>query len=250
MRAWGYVIFSCGIIFLILFFAALFEGAQIQGMPFIIAICLVLAGSKLIQYGKGIGPTTESRTIKLPMTHEALLAIQQESIRSWRIIRYMVFAYVLLFILIGALIGIFSKQLQVVLLLAYFFGFLGLFVAFMSLMVFWFTKGFYFKKDLKGEHYLRTQGEIKVIPFIGGIILQLEDQSFLIHGKHGIKALSRVKEATIDYTPRTHILLAAWNGKGELIFQAPGYVLMDKTAPLWKQPTSKPTSKSRSKTRS
>lgn len=233
MRVWGYIVFFLGIIFIILFLLANFGGAHIQVLPFLIALFLIFAGVKLIKYRKGIlestatesrtGATEEAATKKMPMSREVANAIKKQIARSWKIILYLVSGYVIVFILIGALIGTFDKKPQEAIALALVFGVLGIFTALMTVLAFWLTNGLPVRKDLREKNYLRTQGPIKVIPFLGGAILQLADRAFLINGRNGMKELSKINAGTVDYSPHGHIILAAWDSKGQIIYRTSGY---------------------------
>lgn len=231
MRIWGYIILIVGILFSILFLLANLHGAHIKVLPFVISLLLIFSGLKLVKSGKGIlqtespsmGISKEIYTEKIPMSHEIASVIKKQSARTWKIIRYLAFGYVIFFFALGALIGFSDKKTHDAIGLAVAFSIPGIMVALITVGAFWLLAARPVRKDLNEKNYLRTKGPIKVIPFLGGAILQLADRAFLINGRNGIKELSTVNEGTIDYSPHSHVIFAAWDKQGHSVYRLEGY---------------------------
>lgn len=229
MRLWGYIILVIGLVFLLLFILANYEEAHIGLLPFIIAGCLVLAGFQLIKSGKGIllqqpqGTIDNNPTNKMPMTQDIVAAIKQQNASNWKIIWYLGLSYIVFFILVGLLIAILNKKPNDLITLPLLFGALGVFTALMTIGAFWILNRWPMRRDIHENYYLRTKGPIKVIPFLGGAILQLADRAFLISGKNGMKELSNLNAGIVDYTPHGRTILAAGDEKGQSIYRITGY---------------------------
>ncbi len=233
MRIWGYIVLVLGIIYLILFMMANSTGAHIKALPFLITLFLIYSGVMLIKSGKGILQTRTSAnadtkfvsafTEQIPMSRDVAKVIEQQCAKNYKIIKYLGVGSLIFFLLFGAIIGILDKNLQESIALTIVFGILGIFTALMTVGAFWLINRVPLKKDLSGTNYLRTKGPIELTPFMGGAILRLADRAFLINGKFAIPELIKINEGTVDYSCHAHVILAAWDRNGEMIFCAPGY---------------------------
>ena len=65
--------------------------------------------------------------------------------------------------------------------------------------------------------------QVVSMPIGGGAVLRLADRSFVIGSFAEIRALSTIDSGTVEYSPRGHMILAAWDVRGTPVYSAPGY---------------------------
>jgi hypothetical protein len=58
---------------------------------------------------------------------------------------------------------------------------------------------------------------------MGGMLLRLADRAFLINTRKEAKALETLRQGTVEYSPRGHVIVAAWDSQGRIVYAAPGY---------------------------
>jgi hypothetical protein len=79
--------------------------------------------------------------------------------------------------------------------------------------------------DARGTTCLRTTGPLEVVQAgpMGGTLLRLADRAFLINTRKEAKALRTLAQGTVEYSPRGHVIVAAWDPSGHIVYAAPGY---------------------------
>ncbi|HEY6325404.1 MAG TPA: hypothetical protein VIW73_02665 [Candidatus Cybelea sp.] len=238
MRIWGYILLVLGVVFLALFAMAALGGAHLGFLPWFVSLFLVCTGWTFVKSARGLVPTAPaqattaavaaagaSATVEIPMTPPAAEAIARQVNRSRRIPAYIAGGLLLFFIGIGGLLAaVDNTPGEGVQFLAWFSG-VGLATGVMIVGITWLSTHA-LARDKRATFILRTTGPMQVapMPFGGGAVLRLADRSFMMGGPlKEIGALSNIDSGTVEYSPRGHVILAAWDSRGALAYSAPGY---------------------------
>jgi|GEM_PF-5274929 len=239
MRIWGYILLILGVGFLALFAMALMGGARLGFMPWFVSLFLVFTGWTFVKSARGLVPTPPAQattaavaavapaTVEVPMTPLAAAAIARQANRSRRIPAYIAAGLVVFFIGIGGLLAaVDNAPGEGMQFLAWFSG-IGLLTGVMIVGITWLSTRS-LVGDQRATFVLRTTGPMQVapMPFGGGAVLRLADRSFMMGGSlKEIGSLSNIVSGAIEYSPRGHVILAAWDSRGALVYSAPGYAL-------------------------
>ena len=242
MRIWGYVLLVLGLVFLALFALAQMGGAHLGFLPWFVSLFLVMTGWTFVTSARGLvrhtaAPTisdaskpvaavseTPAATVEMPMSPSAAGVIARQADRNLRVPIYVSGGFLAFFILLGAVLAAVDKTPGEGLQFLAWFAAVGVASAVMILGITWLST-----RPLVGDKhatfYLRTSGPMQVatMPIGGGAVLRLADRSFVIGSLAEIRALSSIKSGTVEYSPRGHVILAAWDGRGEAVYSAPGY---------------------------
>jgi hypothetical protein len=250
MRVWGWVLLAIGLFFLVAFALAQAGGAQLGLLPWIISIFLTISGFNMLRSGRGIvratpatttnavatmadavatpsGESTTSAiaagTVEVPMSPGAAAAIKLTSRRRIMIPTYLGAGFFVFWVLVGAAFAIFDQTPGEG---ATFFGtfaLIGVATGVLIIGISYLTaRGA--MTDATGTTCLRTTGPIQVAPgTIGGPILQLADRAFMIDARTEAPALRALAQGTVEYSPRGHVIVAAWNAEGRNVYTARGY---------------------------
>lgn len=238
MRIWGYILLVLGVVFLALFAMALMGGARIGFLPWFVSLFLVFTGWTFVKSARGLVPTAPAQataaaaaaavapaTVEITMTPPAAEAIARQANRSRRIPAYIAGVFLVFFIGIGVVLAaVDNTPGEGVQFLAWFSG-VGLATGVMIVGITWLSTRS-LVHDKRATFILRTTGPMQVapMPFGGGAVLRLADRSFMIGGSlKEIGALRNIDSGTVEYSPRGHVILAAWDSRGALAYSAPGY---------------------------
>jgi hypothetical protein len=247
MRIMGYVVLVLGILFALLFGLAELGGAHLGIVPFYVSFILVMIGAGLARSGKGIvrakptptaqhagaqtapaqgqpvAPAREFATVELPLTPEVAAVIADQSARKKRILLYIVGGFLGLFVGLGVVIDVTDNTPGEGLTFLLAFGGIGVVTAVLIYGISWLTTLKPVRRDLGGTTYLRTTGPVSVQAMGAGGMLRLADRAFLMNGRGGMKELSILSWAIVDYSPHGHVILAAWDSQGRRVYCLPGY---------------------------
>jgi hypothetical protein len=95
--------------------------------------------------------------------------------------------------------------------------------AIMIFTIAWLTSLMPVRRDLRSSTILRTTGPVQVVAVVGGAMLRLADRAFLMNGREGMAALSKLEWGTVDHSAHGHVILGAWAKDGRCVYSAPGY---------------------------
>jgi len=241
MRIWGTVLVVLGVLFLIMFVLAEFGSAHVGFVPFFVSAFLILMGWNLRKSGRGllqskpVGAGTpavpgqsniaaaEFSTVELPLTPEIAAVITQQSARAKRLLYYVAGGFCVLFILLGAVLGVTDKTPGEGKVFLMIFGSIGIASGLMIYGIWWLTAMKPVRRDLRGTTYLRTTGPVEVVSLGNGAMLRLADRAFLIDQRYGATELGALGWGRVDYSPHGHVILAAWDKDGQSVYCLPGY---------------------------
>jgi hypothetical protein len=254
MRIWGYILLVLGVVFLALFAMAVMGGARLGFLPWFVSLFLVFTGWTFVKSSRGLVPTAPAQattaaaersasdadgerpsaaaaaagapaTVEITMTAPAAEAIARQANRSRRIPAYIAGGMLVFFIGIGVVLGaVDNTPGEGVQFLAW-FSVVGLATGVMIVGITWLSTRA-LVGDKRATFILRTTGPMQVapMPFGGGAVLRLADRSFMMGGSlKEIGALRNIDSGTVEYSPRGHVILAAWDSRGTLAYSAPGY---------------------------
>jgi hypothetical protein len=241
MRIWGWVLLILGVLFLLMFVLAEFGGGHVGFVPFFVSAFLILMGWNLRNSGKGIlqskpaedagagtrgqpaAVAAEFSTIELPLTPEIAAVIAQQSARAKKLLYYVAGGFCVLFIVLGAVLGVTDKTPGEGKTFLMIFGLIGIASGSMIYGIWWITAMKPVRRDLRGTTYLRTTGPVEVVSLGNGAMLRLADRAFLIDQRYGATELGALGWGRVDYSPHGHVILAAWNKDGQSVYCLPGY---------------------------
>jgi hypothetical protein len=241
MRIWGTVLVVLGVLFLIMFVLAEFGSAHVGFVPFFVSAFLILMGWNLRKSGRGLlqskpaGAGTpaapgqssvvaaEFSTVELPLTPEIAAVIAQQSARAKKLLYYVAGGFCVLFIVLGAVLGVTDKTPGEGKTFLMIFGLIGIASGSMIYGIWWLTAMKPVRRDLRGTTYLRTTGPVEVVSLGNGAMLRLADRAFLIDQRYGATELGTLGWGRVDYSPHGHVILGAWDKDGRSVYCLPGY---------------------------
>ncbi len=232
MRIWGYVTLAIGILFFVLYVLAQFGGAHLTILPLFVSVFLVAIGWSVAKSGKGLVQSTpapsdaaaqSAMTMAMPMSPDVAAVIGRQGASSWRLMLYLAGGLAAFFIVMGAIAGVMDKTPGEGGVILAFLAAIGVMSAAMIVGISWLTTGMPLSRDVHGTSYLRTTGPIQVVPIFGGAMLRLADRAFLMKTRTEISELGKLSDGSVDYSPRAHVILAAWDSQGRSVYRAPGY---------------------------
>lgn len=234
MRVWGYVLLILGTLVLLLFGLAELGGGHVGALPLLISVFVLAMGWSFVRSGRPIvqtqaqpGTASAPSTAEMPMAPEIAAVIARQSARGWRRLLYVAGGLTVAIAFVGVLIDAFDRTPGEGITMLGAFTAVGLASGLMIVGISWLAMQMPVQRDLRAPRYLRTTGPVEVvaIPFSTGAMLRLADRAFLMNDPAAIRALGKLKAGTVDYTPFGHVILAAWDDRGNRVYDAPGYTV-------------------------
>jgi hypothetical protein len=244
MRVWGTVLVVLGVLFLIMFVLAEFGSAHVGFVPFFVSAFLILMGWNLRKSGTGLlqskpvenagagssgatgqsnVPAAEFSTVELPLTPDVVAVIVRQSARAKKLLYYVAGGFCVLFVVLGAVLGVTDKTPGDGKIFLMIFGSIGIASGLMIYGIWWLTAMKPVRRDLRGTTYLRTTGPVEVVSLGNGAMLRLADRAFLIDQRYGATELGALGWGRVDYSPHGHVILGAWDKDGNSVYCLPGY---------------------------
>jgi hypothetical protein len=233
LRAFGWFLLICGIVFgLLLLIAAVGEG-NVAPAAFVVVPIMTGIGWSLKTYGKGMVPKqptsvsssanshaqnpAQVATHEMTMTPAVRAAVARELARTRRLNWIVVGCIMGPLLLIGAVVDATTPEKGTSV-----FGIMAAVSATSGAILgglLFLTAELPLRRDLREPSYLRTSGPIQAVSVRGGVLLRLADRAFFVKQKALWKLLHGVSWATVEYSRHGHVIFEVRDEKGQSIWR-------------------------------